>query len=222
VLQFVQKNFVEMVGRILRDSGLEPECLELEITESLLAKDVEGAIEILDRLKAMGVQLSIDDFGTGYSSLNYLKRFPVDRLKIDHSFVKDIMFSEDDAAIVSAVVRMAASLSRGVVAAGVESEAQASLLRTKSCDEEFDETELAYGVALAYEFLHKWTGVVELASAHEKEKGDDETETSDPAYGLLGLVFDINEHASVGAAGALGLNNGSFDDRLFLKAPIEW
>ena len=135
VLQFVHKHFVERLGQILKDTGLDPEYLELEITESLLAKDVEGAVIILDELKRLGVQISIDDFGTGYSSLNYLKSFPVDRLKIDRSFIKDILSSPDDDAIVSAVIGMAASLRLGVVAEGVETEAQLGVLRSKNCDE---------------------------------------------------------------------------------------
>ncbi len=135
VLQFVQKDFVALVGQILEDSGLAPKYLELEITESLLAKDVEGAIKTLQELKQLGVHISIDDFGTGYSSLNYLKSFPVDRLKIDRSFVKDILSSPDDDAIVSAVIGLAASLRLGVVAEGVETEAQLGVLRSKNCDE---------------------------------------------------------------------------------------
>ena len=103
--------------------------------ESLLAKDVEGAVRTLYELKRLGVHISIDDFGTGYSSLNYLKRFPVDRLKIDRSFVKDILSSPDDDAIVSAVIGMAASLRLGVVAEGVETEAQLDVLRRKNCEE---------------------------------------------------------------------------------------
>ena len=134
-LQFGQREFVDLVMRILVESGLPTDMLELEITESLLARDADRAIRILGALKNLGVQLSIDDFGTGYSSLSYLKQFPVDRLKIDRSFVMDIDTDPDDAAIASAILGMAASMNLKVVAEGVETEAQLNVLRDKQCDE---------------------------------------------------------------------------------------
>jgi diguanylate cyclase (GGDEF)-like protein/PAS domain S-box-containing protein len=135
VLQFVQTGFPELVAQIVQEAGLEPGVLELEITEGLLMKDAEGAIRILSELKALGVQLAIDDFGTGYSSLSYLKQFPIDRLKIDRAFVRDVNSDPDDAAITKAVIAMASGMQMGVVAEGVETEAQLRFLRAKHCDE---------------------------------------------------------------------------------------
>lgn len=133
--QFIQAGLTELVGRTLEETGLEARYLELEITESLLMKDMEGAVVTLRALKAMGLGLAIDDFGTGYSSLSYLKRFPLDRLKIDQSFVRDITTDPDDAAIALAVIAMAHSLRLKVIAEGVETEAQLTFLRTRGCDE---------------------------------------------------------------------------------------
>ncbi len=135
VLQFVQTNFTDLVIQILDETGLSPYALELEITESLLMKDAEGAIRTLRILKDQGVQFAIDDFGTGYSSLSYLKRFPIDRLKIDKAFVQDINADPDDAAITAAVIAMAGSMNLGVVAEGVETGAQLNFLRRKHCGE---------------------------------------------------------------------------------------
>lgn len=133
--QFSRPGMVDMVGRILRETGLEPGYLDLEITETLLMKDVEGSIKILSALKAMGVRLSIDDFGTGYSSLNYLKRFPIDQLKIDKSFVSDLISNQDDNAIALAVIAMAHSMRLKVIAEGVENGAQLAFLQKNQCDE---------------------------------------------------------------------------------------
>jgi len=135
MLQFVRPGFPEDVERVLRDTGLEPEALELELTESFLVKDVAGAIRTLNKLKRIGVTLSIDDFGTGYSSLSQLKRCPIDRLKIDRSFIRDITSDPDDAAITTAVINMASSMNLRVVAEGVEDQAQLSLLKRRKCDE---------------------------------------------------------------------------------------
>lgn len=134
-VQFVQPGFVKLVADIVNESGLEPRYLELEITESVLAKDLDLALENLKALKAVGVQLAIDDFGTGYSSLSYLKRFPIDRLKIDQSFVRNINSDPDDAAIASSVIAMARSMELHVIAEGVETGAQLRFLETKRCDE---------------------------------------------------------------------------------------
>ena len=133
--QFLRPGMVSMVAQILRETDLEPRYLDLEITESLLMKDVQGSIMTMHALKAIGVRLSIDDFGTGYSSLNYLKQFPIDQLKIDKSFVHDLVVGKDDAAITLAIIAMAHSMSLTVIAEGVESEAQGAFLRANHCDE---------------------------------------------------------------------------------------
>lgn len=133
--QFLRSGVASMVTRILQDTALEPHHLDLEITESLLMKDVMGGIAIMHALKAVGIKLSIDDFGTGYSSLNYLKQFPIDQLKIDKSFLDDIATREEDAAITLAIIAMAHSLRLTVIAEGVEDETQLAFLRTNHCDE---------------------------------------------------------------------------------------
>lgn len=135
VRQFMQTDLPEQIAAILNETGLAAPYLELELTESLLMQDVEQAIVTMDALKTMGVRLAIDDFGTGYSSLSYLKRFPIDRLKIDQSFVRDITSDPNNAAIALAVVSMAHSLKLGVVAEGVETHSQEAFLRSKLCDE---------------------------------------------------------------------------------------
>ena len=135
VLQFVQPSFPALVARILEETGLAPESLELEITESLLMKDPEGATCTLQALKDLGVQLAIDDFGTGYSSLSRLKQLPLDRLKIDKAFVREVNLQPDDAAIATAVIAMAESMGLKVIAEGVENEAQLRFLKSKNCDE---------------------------------------------------------------------------------------
>jgi len=134
VRQFLQPNLTERVAAILIETNLAPEYLELEITESM-TMDVEFATATLIRLKELGLRISIDDFGTGYSSLNYLKSFPVDKLKIDRSFVRDIMTDPNDAAIVRTIITMAHHLNQTVIAEGVETEEQLAYLRTYGCDE---------------------------------------------------------------------------------------
>ncbi len=135
VLQFVQPGFPGLVAQILEETGLEPRALELEITESLLMKDPEGALATLRVLKNLGVQLAIDDFGTGYSSLSRLKQLPLDRLKIDKAFVREVNTQPNDAAITTAVIAMAESMGLRVIAEGVENEAQLRFLKAKRCDE---------------------------------------------------------------------------------------
>ena len=132
--QFKQKDFVKAVSGIIKDTALAPEYLELELTESIVMKDGESTIEALRELKAMGIRLSIDDFGTGYSSLVYLKRMPIDVLKIDISFVRDITTDPDDAAIADTIIRMAHSLKLEVIAEGVETREQLEFLRNLQCD----------------------------------------------------------------------------------------
>ena len=133
--QFQEKDLERTVSDILQETGVAPGLLQLEITESMLMNDPEAAERTLHALKAAGVKLSIDDFGTGYSSLAYLRRFPLDILKIDRAFIKDMVDSPDDAAITLAVISLAHSLGLKVVAEGVETEAQANLLALHSCDE---------------------------------------------------------------------------------------
>lgn len=134
-VQFKRGDLLEVVTNALRQSGLDPTCLELEMTESALVKDPATVMKTVERLKELGVIFSIDDFGTGYSSLAYLKRFKVDKLKIDQSFVREITQSASDAAIVSAIVAMARSLGLKTIAEGIESKEVLDSLRSCGCDE---------------------------------------------------------------------------------------
>lgn len=134
-VQFRQRDLYETVTSILRTTGLDPQWLELELTESLLMRDAESAITSLRRFKDLGLHLSIDDFGTGYSSLSYLKRFPIDALKIDQSFIREMTTSADDSALVTAIILMGRSLKLRVVAEGVETRSQLAFLRILQCDE---------------------------------------------------------------------------------------
>jgi diguanylate cyclase (GGDEF)-like protein/PAS domain S-box-containing protein len=134
VRQFYEKDMVDMIGRTLEDTGLAPGLLDLEITESVIMKSADTTIETLKELNKLGVSLAIDDFGTGYSSLSYLKRFPIDRLKIDQAFVRDITTDPDDASIVSTIIAMAHNLKMGVVAEGVETVEQEQYLRDSNCE----------------------------------------------------------------------------------------
>jgi diguanylate cyclase (GGDEF)-like protein/PAS domain S-box-containing protein len=134
-VQFRQENFSKLIDRVLRETGLAPEYLELELTESLLLSNADVMFSVLRDLRAMGLKLAIDDFGTGYSSLSYLRRFPVGKLKIDRSFIRDVAVNPDDAAITTAIIGMAKSLNLKVIAEGVEDEAQVSFLRAHQCDE---------------------------------------------------------------------------------------
>ena len=133
--QLSQINLPEMTARILLDTGLDAQYLGLELTESVVMQNVSAVIATMGELQAMGVELSIDDFGTGYSSLSYLKRFPVSRLKIDQSFVRDIANDPDDAAITQAVISLGHSLGLKVIAEGVETEEQLAFLRERGCNE---------------------------------------------------------------------------------------
>ncbi len=134
-LQFRQRRFVEQVAQVLADSGLPAHALEIELTESAVADDPERAIALIQSLHDLGVRLSIDDFGTGYSSLSYLKRFNIHKLKIDQSFVRDLMTDSDSASIVQAVISMSANLGLIAIAEGVETAAQAAWLRQRGCNE---------------------------------------------------------------------------------------
>ncbi|BCB27240.1 hypothetical protein SKTS_21260 [Sulfurimicrobium lacus] len=133
--QFNQNNLDEVVASALRDTGLPPSCLELELTERTIMHDAENTVTILNKLRALGVQISIDDFGTGYSSLSYLKRFPIDRIKIDQSFVREITSNPEDAAISQAIISLSHSLNIKTVAEGVETAEQQEFLRSRLCDE---------------------------------------------------------------------------------------
>ncbi len=132
--QFQQHKLMKTILGVLKDTGFDPNFLELEITESILMQKDTVPMAILRELKGMGIKFSIDDFGTGYSSLSYLKRFPIDTIKIDRSFIRDCISNPDDAAIVRAIVSMAASLKLRVVAEGVETREQLEFLRTLKCD----------------------------------------------------------------------------------------
>jgi diguanylate cyclase (GGDEF)-like protein/PAS domain S-box-containing protein len=133
--QFHQDDFVQTVVAVLKKTGLEARYLEIELTESMVMHDAEKLVAMLDELKRIGVQMSVDDFGTGYSSLSYLKRFPVDRLKIDRSFVQDLMTDSDDATIVRTIIALGHNLGLQLVAEGVETEEQSDFLRRNGCDE---------------------------------------------------------------------------------------
>jgi diguanylate cyclase (GGDEF)-like protein len=133
--QFHEPQLVTELASILKATGVPPSFLELEITESMVMRDPDRAVEIMQALRRMGVRISIDDFGTGHSSLGYLKRFPVDCLKVDRSFVRDLPHNGDDVAITRAVIAMAHSLRMSVVAEGVEHQEQFELLRAEGCDE---------------------------------------------------------------------------------------
>lgn len=133
-LQFRQPEFAQTVKAILDETGLPASRLELEITESVVMHSADSSVSVLNELKAMGVKLAIDDFGTGYSSLSYLRRFPVDRLKIDQSFVADVESDDDAASLVSSIIALGRSLGLNLVAEGVESSGQADFLRNMSCE----------------------------------------------------------------------------------------
>jgi EAL domain-containing protein (putative c-di-GMP-specific phosphodiesterase class I) len=131
--QFLKSDITEVVKNVLSKTGLEPKCLELEITESM-TMEVNYAMRKLKELRQLGVRISIDDFGTGYSSLYYLKKFPVSYLKIDKSFVSDIMLDKSNANIVSTIISMAHNMGLKVIAEGVEDKQQLSFLQLRNCD----------------------------------------------------------------------------------------
>ncbi|WP_009632093.1 putative bifunctional diguanylate cyclase/phosphodiesterase [Synechocystis sp. PCC 7509] len=132
--QFKEQNLVELTNQVLQETDLEANYLELEITESLIIENVQQAINTMNQLHDMGITLSLDDFGTGYSSLNYLKRLPIDILKIDQSFVRELVADSDDAAIVKAIISLAHNLKLSVIAEGVETQAQLEYLQKNGCD----------------------------------------------------------------------------------------
>jgi diguanylate cyclase (GGDEF)-like protein len=132
--QFQQKNLVKAIAQVLESTKLEPCYLELEITESIAMQDLSSTISVLRTLRSMGIQIAIDDFGTGYSSLSSLKHFPLDKLKIDQSFVRELVTDSSDAAIITALVALGHGLKLEVVAEGVETQEQLTFLRSVRCD----------------------------------------------------------------------------------------
>jgi len=133
--EFESRDYVDQLVAILRETGLDPKRLELELTESSLMRRPAASTMTLVALSAAGVRLAVDDFGTGYSSLSYLKHFPIDTLKIDQSFVRDVVSNGDDAAIVRAILAMGGSLRHRVVAEGVETREQRDFLVLHGCTE---------------------------------------------------------------------------------------
>jgi diguanylate cyclase (GGDEF)-like protein len=133
--QFADKGLVEMICGVLAETGIQPNCLELEVTESTLVRDLPHARHILQALHNLGIRLSIDDFGTGYSTLAHLKGLPIDTIKVDRSFIQGITNSDDDRAIADAIISVGKTLHKTVVAEGVETQAQATLLTDRGCDE---------------------------------------------------------------------------------------
>jgi EAL domain-containing protein (putative c-di-GMP-specific phosphodiesterase class I) len=131
--QLSRRTFVERLRRLIQETQINPTLVELEVTESVIIEGTSEAREALDQIAALGVNLAIDDFGTGYSGLAYLKRLPIDTVKIDQSFVRDLTVDADDAAIVTAIVAMARSLAVDVVAEGVETEEQLEELKRLGC-----------------------------------------------------------------------------------------
>lgn len=134
-VQFRQPEFPQLVTRILQERHLPTHALELELTEGVAMDDPRTAIATMDELHSLGIRLSIDDFGTGYSSLSHLKRFPIYKLKIDRSFVRDLDDDANDRAIVSAIIRMAQALGMKTIAEGVETSGQLAFLREQGCTE---------------------------------------------------------------------------------------
>ena len=133
--QFQHPEFTELVSAVLKETGLDPRYLELEITESVAMHDAEKTIATLNNLRALNLQLSIDDFGTGYSSLSYLKRFPINKLKVDQSFIRNMTTAPNDASITKSVILLGQSLNLSVIAEGVETAEQLALLKQFGCDE---------------------------------------------------------------------------------------
>ncbi|KIQ56349.1 putative bifunctional diguanylate cyclase/phosphodiesterase, partial [Pseudomonas fluorescens] len=134
-IDFRQRGFVEGIARTLKETGLDPTQLELEITESVLMQNIDTTVAILKAIKQLGVRLAIDDFGTGYSSLSYLQKFPVDVLKIDQSFVGDLSIDSNDAKLVSTIISLGKGLNLHIIAEGVETLAQLDFLRVHQCEE---------------------------------------------------------------------------------------
>jgi EAL domain-containing protein (putative c-di-GMP-specific phosphodiesterase class I) len=133
--QLSDEGLVREIEAVLRDTGMDPDLLELEVTESMIMHNADRAVKVLTAIKALGVRLAIDDFGTGYSSLAHLKRFPIDTLKVDRSFIREIPHDAEDRAIAEAIIAMGKTLSLTVVAEGVETPEQQAFLSERACDE---------------------------------------------------------------------------------------
>jgi EAL domain-containing protein (putative c-di-GMP-specific phosphodiesterase class I) len=133
--QFLDENLTSYFASAIKENGIDSTFLEIEITESSLMADAKKTVEVLQELKMLGVRISIDDFGTGYSSLAYLRKFPIDKLKIDIAFIRDVTTNASDAAITTAIINMAHSLNMKVIAEGVETREQLEFLRARKCDE---------------------------------------------------------------------------------------
>ncbi len=131
--QIQDSEFVQIVTNIIKKTGIAPEMLELEVTENFIMRRAENAIGVLDKIKALGVQIAIDDFGTGYSSLSYLKRLPIHKLKIDQSFIRDLTVDPNDVAITRAIIALGQSMNLGIIAEGVETTKQEQILRENGC-----------------------------------------------------------------------------------------
>jgi EAL domain-containing protein (putative c-di-GMP-specific phosphodiesterase class I) len=173
-VQFRQSNFVNLINAALAEHSLLPTYLEIELTEATLMSNAETSVALLEELSAVGVLLSIDDFGTGYSSMSYLQRFPIDKLKIDRSFISDVVTNPDDASIVRAIISLAHGLRLKVIAEGVESAQQLHLLKTMGCDQYQGYFRSPAVPALDVE------RIVNQDSAHRKgrsEPGIDQTQT---------------------------------------------
>jgi EAL domain-containing protein (putative c-di-GMP-specific phosphodiesterase class I) len=132
--QLAQPDLIEQVEQVLKETGLDPEWLKLEITESVVMENAKATVAMLGRLRALGLELHIDDFGTGYSSLSYLHRFPVDRLKIDRSFVSNMSMEDKNSEIVRTIIQLARNLGMGVVAEGVQTAEQLAHLKALGCE----------------------------------------------------------------------------------------
>ena len=133
--QLIEGDLITDIGQLLADAGVEPHWLEVELTESSLMENTPHTISSLQRLRAMGVKIAIDDFGTGYSSLAYLRRFPLDTLKIDIAFIREVTSNPQDAAIARTIIELAHSLGLRAVAEGVETPAQLAFLKEAGCDQ---------------------------------------------------------------------------------------
>jgi EAL domain-containing protein (putative c-di-GMP-specific phosphodiesterase class I) len=133
-LQFRQPDFVEILKQTMADCGTRPECIEIELTENVLIDDITSVKAKLGEIKKLGVHISIDDFGTGYSSLSYLQQLPIDTIKIDYSFVKNIAINSSDAAIVETIIAMARHMNMQTIAEGVEDSEQLSMLAEHGCE----------------------------------------------------------------------------------------
>ena len=133
--QFLDESLLRDLDDVLRETGMPPHLLQLEITESMVMQNVERGIRVLDAIQSRGVRLAIDDFGTGYSSMSLMKQFPIDTIKIDRSFVRDLAENEEDRAIATAIIAMGKALGLTVVAEGVETSEQDAFLRRRACDE---------------------------------------------------------------------------------------